>query len=244
MERSSAEDARQKAEDAYAQEKAALQAASVAGQRANELKRAKIRALDNDAARIGPLTVGGVDDNFTGYDNLPRTVQRMRALPAPRILLTHSPDVFPKVAGDVALTLAGHTHCGQVKLALIGRVLRCRKSANADGEGGEHRRRVMLGMAVEGFVDMLEAGLHRNPVARHQRELRGTVGEALKRRQAVVGCELTDRVHPGVERQWGDAWAGVADLGNARGDLRPQMRELIRRHLPALQSLSRLSHFG
>jgi len=81
----------------------------------------------------------------------------MRALPAPRILLTHSPDVFPKVPGDVALTLAGHTHCGQVKLALIGRVLRCRKSANADGEGGEHRRRVMLGIAVEGFLDMLEA---------------------------------------------------------------------------------------
>ena len=31
------------------------------------------------------------------------------------IALSHSPDVFPQVPGDAALTLAGHTHCGQVR---------------------------------------------------------------------------------------------------------------------------------
>jgi len=85
-----------------------------------ELARAGIRVLDNDAARVGPITVGGVDDPFTGYDNLNLAVARMRSMPAPRILLSHSPDVFPRVPQDVILTLAGHTHCGQIRLPVIG----------------------------------------------------------------------------------------------------------------------------
>lgn len=39
----------------------------------------------------------------------------------PSILMTHWPDPFAEVPARVALTLAGHTHCGQVNLPLIGR---------------------------------------------------------------------------------------------------------------------------
>lgn len=85
-----------------------------------QLKRARIHILENDAARIGPLTIGGVDDPFTQHDDLARTIQRMRSLPPSRILVSHSPDIFPKVPADVALTLAGHTHCGQIRLPLMG----------------------------------------------------------------------------------------------------------------------------
>lgn len=38
-----------------------------------------------------------------------------------RIVLTHSPDPFAHTPPHVALTLAGHTHCGQVYVPLIGR---------------------------------------------------------------------------------------------------------------------------
>ena len=42
----------------------------------------------------------------------------------PRLgLLTHTPDVFPGVPTDVALTLAGHTHGGQVNLPFLGRLI-------------------------------------------------------------------------------------------------------------------------
>ena len=44
--------------------------------------------------------------------------EAMRAVPpgAPAILLTHDPDMFPEVPDRVALTLAGHTHGGQICL--------------------------------------------------------------------------------------------------------------------------------
>ncbi|HEX2762710.1 MAG TPA: metallophosphoesterase [Allosphingosinicella sp.] len=84
------------------------------------LKRARITLLDNDAARIGPLAVGGLDDPFIGRDDLDATLAAMRGLDGPRILLSHSPDPFARLPGDVALMLAGHTHCGQISPPLIG----------------------------------------------------------------------------------------------------------------------------
>ena len=40
---------------------------------------------------------------------------------APLLAITHNPDVFTDMPDRVSLTLAGHTHGGQVALPLIGR---------------------------------------------------------------------------------------------------------------------------
>jgi predicted MPP superfamily phosphohydrolase len=37
------------------------------------------------------------------------------------LAFTHNPDVFPQVPHRVALTIAGHTHGGQVALPFVGR---------------------------------------------------------------------------------------------------------------------------
>lgn len=85
-----------------------------------ELARAGATVLNNEAARIGPLTIGGIDDDFSHHADVPATVAAMRRLGPPYVAIGHSPDPFPNLPADVTLMLAGHTHCGQLRLPLIG----------------------------------------------------------------------------------------------------------------------------
>jgi uncharacterized protein len=85
-----------------------------------ELVKAGATVLMNDAARVGPLTIGGMDDDFTRHADPVRTVAAMRKLGPPWVMISHSPDPFPALPADIPLMLAGHTHCGQIRFPLIG----------------------------------------------------------------------------------------------------------------------------
>ncbi|HSJ79469.1 MAG TPA: metallophosphoesterase [Erythrobacter sp.] len=74
----------------------------------------QITVLRNQTALRGPLVIGGVDDDFTGRADLAATTAAMPRSAGARIVLTHSPDIFPQVPVDVDVVLAGHTHCGQI----------------------------------------------------------------------------------------------------------------------------------
>jgi uncharacterized protein len=66
---------------------------------------------DQIAYKVGPR-------QFRGVDDLPGTLKRV-ATDDPVILLVHEPDIFPEVPERVTLTLAGHTHGGQIRLPLV-----------------------------------------------------------------------------------------------------------------------------
>jgi hypothetical protein len=60
------------------------------------------------------LYVAGVDDTWTSRDDVGRALAS-RPEGAPTVLLAHDPDLFPEAqARSVELTLAGHTHGGQL----------------------------------------------------------------------------------------------------------------------------------
>lgn len=90
------------------------------------LTEAGVRVVENRAlpvdAKGGRFWVAGLADLHSRRTQ-PSIPLAMTAVPEPEpvIVLTHWPDPFADMPGRVALTLAGHTHCGQVNLPLIGR---------------------------------------------------------------------------------------------------------------------------
>jgi uncharacterized protein len=84
------------------------------------LRAAGIPVLENDAVRAGDVWVAGVDDNRYRAPDVERA---LRDVPdgAPAILLSHDPDLFPRVPARVALTVSGHLHGGQIGVPLVRR---------------------------------------------------------------------------------------------------------------------------
>jgi uncharacterized protein len=91
------------------------------------LENAGIKVYENSAQPIDAgdgrrFWIAGLADLSTGAVDLPGTLAQVTD-DAPVILLSHSPDIFPEVPERVALTLAGHTHGGQINLPFLGRLI-------------------------------------------------------------------------------------------------------------------------
>ncbi len=84
------------------------------------LRRAGVTVLDNQAAERGPLAIGGAGDAFSGHADLRATLRAMARLPGAKVILTHSPDLSLAVPAGVGVLFAGHTHCGQGVLPIVG----------------------------------------------------------------------------------------------------------------------------
>jgi len=109
-----------------------------------------VTVLDNQSVSAGPLAIGGLDDAFTGHHDLRGTVRALRATPGAKLMLSHSPDPFPDLPGDMTLMVAGHTHCGQIAPPLMGPVTTFSK----------YGRRYACGMIREGGKTLVvSAGL-------------------------------------------------------------------------------------
>jgi predicted MPP superfamily phosphohydrolase len=99
------------------------------------LERAGIPVYHNASVRLekdgAPFWLAGLGDQWgfskgracrsgersrcKGMDDLDGTLRQVTD-DAPVLLMAHEPDIFPKVPDRVALTIAGHTHGGQVKV--------------------------------------------------------------------------------------------------------------------------------
>jgi len=88
------------------------------------LQQVNIRVLENEIMQIQhagrSFWLVGLADLWTRTPDIQSSLQKITDN-NPAIVLTHSPDVFPDIPERVTLTLAGHTHGGQVNLPLVGR---------------------------------------------------------------------------------------------------------------------------
>lgn len=91
---------------------------------ARALQGAGATVTENAAVRRGPLVIGVSGDTVSGHARLGGALNGMRRLlaagPGARLYLSHSPDIVRWLPPGPALLLAGHTHCGQIMLPLIG----------------------------------------------------------------------------------------------------------------------------
>lgn len=96
------------------------------------LRQVGIEVYENDARRLEkdgrPFWLLGLGDQLAlrprygargrprGVDDLGGALAQIGEDDAPAILMAHEPDIFPRAPARIALTLAGHTHGGQVRL--------------------------------------------------------------------------------------------------------------------------------
>ncbi len=89
---------------------------------ASSLREMGIVVLEDEAANAGAhgLWIAGVSQSWRPEADAAVALGAVQPQ-APTIVLAHSPDVFPSLPDDVALTLAGHTHGGQIGIPALTR---------------------------------------------------------------------------------------------------------------------------
>lgn len=82
-----------------------------------------ITVLENRALRRGPLGIIGLDDHATGHLNVAAAMTSYRQTGGWPVFLSHSPYSVWVLPPGGGLVLAGHTHCGQISLPVVGGIM-------------------------------------------------------------------------------------------------------------------------
>ena len=117
------------------------------------LEAAGITVIEDAAVRLrtgnAAFWLVGVSDYWEAAHDVRRAVAGVTG-DEPVIAITHNPDVFPEVPPRVCLTIAGHTHGGQVAVPIIGRPIVPSKYGQryAVGQIHEHGRELFVTAGV------------------------------------------------------------------------------------------------
>ena len=114
-----------------------------------------VRVLTNDSFRLGNrLNIIGIDDFTMGRPDPDQAFSGVRR-EEPGLVLTHNPMLFPWLEGTNYITVAGHTHGGQINVPVVTRSLMRRKHRYLKGwfhaRTGPGKMYVSRGVGVVGI---------------------------------------------------------------------------------------------
>lgn len=97
-----------------------------------------VHFLENQAARIerpgGDVWIAGIEDGQTQAPDFPSTAAQIPP-GAATLTLTHNPGLFDWESDQAQILLAGHTHAGQVRLPIIGSIVRVSRHTEDTAKG-------------------------------------------------------------------------------------------------------------
>ncbi len=98
------------------------------------LKPTGVHMLENKAVNVHDVWIEGIED---GQTQKPDFAAAARDVPqgAASLVLVHNPGLFDWSSNHAALQLSGHTHAGQVRLPLIGAVVRMSRHTEDTAKG-------------------------------------------------------------------------------------------------------------
>jgi len=120
-------------------------------------EKAGIHLLENSVVKVRwgehRFWIAGLGDQLVRADDLAGTLHQVTGA-EPLLLLSHEPHIFKTLPNRIALTLAGHTHGGQVYVPFIGRpALPAQYAEYAYGHIEENGRHLIVssGLGLSGY---------------------------------------------------------------------------------------------
>ena len=117
-----------------------------------------VTVLENAHVRREQIAIVGIDDIYVRRANIPLAFAGIGRQPV--LTISHSPDVVPLLPDSARILIAGHTHCGQIVLPIIGALSYATTTGARYGCGHiiESKRHIIVGAGLGTSILPLRLG--------------------------------------------------------------------------------------